>query len=358
MTTKAVERQRLNVSPFAWAILLIVAVGGVGAAWWTQLSQGMQVTGLSRQVVWGLYIAGFFTAMGAGAGLLALAGIGEFSPKILGQRRINLLLALVAFVVSGLLIAMDLGNPINLVQVLTAGRFTSMMTFDFWALMVAGAISLIYLLVAWKQKAATTVTRGLGVLALVSSVALVVVEGWMLATLSAHPMWGALTVVGFLAAALVAGIALAMFVWRKGSENLIPWMAVALIVSLVVVLAEVFTGLVSGDPRAVAETQLLVSGSLSWLFWLQVIVGLVLPLVILTVTKGQLWLRLVAVLAFFGVIAEKLWLLVAGQTFPWISIPNGTYTPTWIEYLGVAGAMALAALLYLAAGKLARMEEV
>lgn len=359
MTTKAVERQRLNVSPLAWGVLLIVALGGVGAAWWTQLSQGMQVTGLSRQVVWGLYIAGFFTAMGAGAGLLALAGLGEFLPQIsVRQRRASLLLALVSFVVSALLIAMDLGNPVNLLQVLTAGRFSSMMTFDFWALLVAGVIALVYLIVVWKSKGSTAATRSLGVLALISSVALVVVEGWMLATLSAHPMWGALTVVGFLAAALVAGLALAMLVWRKGTENLVPWMAVALTVSLVVVLAEVFTGLVSGDPRAAAEAQLLVTGGLSWLFWLQVIVGLLVPLGILALSKNPVWLSVAAGLAFLGVIAEKLWLLVAGQTFPWISIPSGTYAPTWVEYLGLLGAIGLAALLYLAVGKLAHMDEV
>ena len=39
------------------------------AAWVYQLSKGMVVTGLSQQISWGLYIAGFFTAAGAGGGL-------------------------------------------------------------------------------------------------------------------------------------------------------------------------------------------------------------------------------------------------------------------------------------------------
>jgi Ni/Fe-hydrogenase subunit HybB-like protein len=157
---------------------------------------------------------------------------------------------------------------------------------------------------------------------------------------------------------MVAGLGLAMLVWRKGTENIIPWLRGGLIASLLLILAEVFTGFVSGDPRAVEEAQLLLTGNLSVMFWLQVVGGVLLPLGILALSKSPLWLDVAAALAFLGVIAEKLWLLVAGQTFPWIPVPEGAYAPTWPEYLGLVGAIGLAALLYLAVGKLARMEEI
>lgn len=358
MPTKTSEKQTKSISPILLIGLLIIAVAAVGYAWSTQLNQGMGVTGLGQQVVWGLYIAGFFTTMGAGAGLMALAAVNEFSAQPSGARKNYLLLALASFVASGLLIAMDLGNPANLMLILTAGRFSSMMTWDFWALAVAGVIALVYLVVVWKLQASTPLSRVLGGLALIAAAALVVVESWMLATLSAHPLWtGGLTVVSFLVSAGIAGLALALLSRRELSQLLTGWLIGLLTVNLIFVLAEIFTLFVGDEPRAITEAGLLLSGGLNGLFWLQVVLGLALPLLILVVwRRDPLWVRVAAILAFVGVVAEKLWLLIAGQTLPWLPMEAGSYQPATIEYLGLVGALALAAFLYLTAAKVTRVE--
>jgi molybdopterin-containing oxidoreductase family membrane subunit len=295
--------------------------------------------------------------MGAGAGLIALAAISEFSAGAKQVRKNYLILALASFIASGLLIAMDLGNPANLLLILTAGRFNSMMTLDFWALIVAGTVTLVYLVATWNQKGSNTLSRVLGAVGLLAAAALVVVESWMLTTLSAHPLWaGGLTVAGFLVSAAIAGIALALIARREVSQTLGRWLLGFLVLNLVLVLAEAFTSFVGSDPRATEEATLLINGNLNLMFWLQVIVGLALPVLILGLRRDALWARLAALLAFVGVVAEKLWLLVAGQSLPWLPTVSGTYQPTSIEYLGVVGALALVAFLYLGTVTVARAE--
>ncbi len=97
-----------------WIVLVVIGLGGIALSWGLQLAQGMGITGLGEQVVWGLYIAGFFTAMGAGASLVALTTISEFVPLLpLAKRRNALLLTLAGFVVGALLIANEGGAQLN-----------------------------------------------------------------------------------------------------------------------------------------------------------------------------------------------------------------------------------------------------
>jgi dimethyl sulfoxide reductase membrane subunit len=359
MTTTTVQKPEGRPLPVSGIVLLIVALLGIGVAWGLQLSQGLQVTGLSQQVVWGLYIAGFFTAAGAGAGLVALSAIGEFVPALgTARRRHILLLALASFITAGVLIAMDLGDPLNTWRIATAGRFTSMMTWDFWALAAATLLALVYLLVAWRQPASTGATRTLAILAAVAGLLLLVAESWMLSVLAAHPLWsGGLTLVNFLAAATVAALAVGVFAWKGIAPRLGRWLGVALGISLLLVLAEVLTLLVATEPRAGQEVGVVLFGSVSPLFWAHLVVGLVLPLSLLIWTRGAGRMPFVAGLALLGVIIQKLWMLVAGQTIPWLDLPQGSYWPTWGEYLGLAGALALAAALYIGARHFTRLDE-
>jgi len=359
MTTTTVQKQGSPPLPASGIVLLIVALASIGVAWSLQLSQGMQVTGLSQQVVWGLYIAGFFTAAGAGAGLVTLTALGEFTPSIpTTQRRSMLLLALACFVAAGVLIAMDLGHPLNTWRIATAGRFSSIMTWDFWALAASGLLTLVYLIAAWNHAASTETTRLLAVLASLTALALVAAESWMLSVLVARPFWGGgLTLINFLAAGAVAALAVGVLAWKNLSPRFGQWLALAIGVSLVLVLAEVLTLLVGTDPRSSAEMTALLAGNVSPLFWAHVVVGLVLPLALLVLGKGAGRLPAVAVLALLGVVVHKLWMLVVGQTVPWLALPEGNYWPTWSEYLGVLGAVALVAGIHIAARQVTHLRE-
>ncbi len=344
----AAKQQETSPSLVTWIVLVVLGLGGIALSWGMQLAQGMGITGLGSQVVWGVYIAGFFTAMGAGAALVVLTAISEFTTLLpLAKRRNALLLALAGFVVGGLLIAMDVGNPINLWRIITAGRFTSLMTWDFLALVVTGLLALVYLVVAWKQDKSTAGTRTFGVLALIAATMLVVVEGWMLATLSSRPLWhGGLTVVNFLVMGLIAGLAVAIMAWKETAQKLTGFLTTGLWITLGLLLIELLTVLIDNTVRPAPEVTLSLNGGLSAMLQVYFIIGLVLPLAILYWRKDTLSVQIAAGLALVGVLAEKVWLLAAGQALPWLQQPQGNYAPSLVELLGIVGAAFLAILIY------------
>jgi dimethyl sulfoxide reductase membrane subunit len=347
--TTTTKNSSLPTPLLGWILMVVIGLGGIGVSWGLQLTQGIGITSLSQQVVWGLYIGGFFAVLGAGAALVSLAAVSEFSNLLLpvALRKNALLLALSSFVVGGLFIVMDVGNPINLWRILTAGRFTSMMTWDFFALIVTGLLTLAYLAAIWKQSAPTAQSHALGIAALAASVLLVIIEGWMLATMSAHPLWaGGLTVLSFLIFAFIAGLAVSIFAWPQTAPRMGNWLKISLWVSLAIVLMDLITALLANQVRPFPDVSLLIAGALSPMFWLYLVIGVLAPLALLIWQKDALWVRAAAVLAFLGVFAEKLWLLSAGQALPLLPFKTGVYFPSWIEYLGVIGSIVFGVLVY------------
>jgi dimethyl sulfoxide reductase membrane subunit len=334
MTTSTIPMKKSNT---ALIVTILFALAGVGA-WIYQLIVGMQTTGLGEQIVWGLYISAFFTAVGAGAGLLALTGVSEFIPLFPAAARArNLILALTSFITGALLIAIDVGNPIQIWRVITAFRLSSSMVWDFWLLLVGGVVALIYLLVGKDTKS----QKVLAILGMVVAVAVVVTESWMLSMEAshAHPLWGSgLIVINFLLGAVIAGMAIALVAGSTGN-GVLSWLQVALWLSLAFVFLETVTGLVSESD----EIGLVLVGFAAPAFWLQVIIGLLLPIVLL-MRKTYLWLA--GILAVFGVVAERLWTLAAGQAIPRLSLPQGVYFPSWVELISVIGLIAIGMLIY------------
>ena len=332
MTTTTVTMKKDNTVLVAAIILAVVGIG----AWVYQLTAGMQVTGLGNQIVWGLYIAAFFTAVGTGAGLLVLTGVSEYLPVIPSEKRVRTLyLSFSSLVVGGLLITLDVGNPVQIWRIITAFKFSSMMTWDFWLLAIAAVVVLVYLLAARGNKA----QKVWGMLGILSGMVVVIVEGWMLSAQAAHPMWGSgLTVLTFLLGAGIAGISVALL-GDMTNEKLLGWLKVALGLSLVFAVVEVLTGLVGGEE----EISLVLTGFAAPAFWLQLVVGLLVPMALLARKTS---VGLAAILAVFGVLAEKVWMLAAGSAVPWMPGQQGVYSPSWVEIVAVIGMVAVGVLIY------------
>lgn len=341
MATTAQNMDRKSPGMPLIGLILAVVLGIVGiAAWLYQLSQGMQVTSLNQQVVWGLYIAAFFTAVGGGAVLLALAGLSAFTPLLTAAQRTRALaVSLAAFFAGAIFIAMDVGNPVQIWRVITAFRFDSLMTWDFWMLLIAAVVAIVYL---WTSRAGGA-NKVLAALAIAAAVAVVAVEGWMLSVLSAHPMWSSgLTLVAFLINAAVAGLGLVLLAVTQ-QETVRKLLLAALGLSLLLALAEVLTGALSGDPRTREEISLLLTGALAPAFWFHIVIGLVIPIVL--IARRQ-FLPAAAALAVIGVVAEKVWFLAAGQAQPWLPLEGRTYLPSGLELAAVIGMAGLAVVVF------------
>jgi len=142
-------------------------------------------------------------------------------------------------------------------------------------------------------------------------------------------------------------------------------MATALAVDLFLVASDYITILWGNVPRNRAALDLILpGGSWQWLFWLEWVVGGLVPFVLLVVPRFRSRLGLVAaasVLVLVGVYAFRIELVVGGMLKPLLHLPpgialgtfsstqtsfqfTGIYHPTWVEYSIVAGLMALLAL--------------
>jgi molybdopterin-containing oxidoreductase family membrane subunit len=102
----------------------------------------------------------------------------------------------------------------------------------------------------------------------------------------------------------------------------------------------------------------LLVGTASPFFWTHVIFGLLLPLFLVTNASTKSMAGLIGGLALLGVLANKLWLLVAGQEKPWLDFPSGSYFPNWVEFVTMIGALAVGGLIYFLLLNLFQAKEV
>jgi molybdopterin-containing oxidoreductase family membrane subunit len=349
-TTEAqAQEQNMSRSKIPFIVILpvsaILALIGIGA-WLYQVTVGMQVTGLNNYVVWGIYVAVFFTAMGGAATLFMLVGISEFKPLISRATRVKAVVAAIALsIAGGFMILADIGNPIELWRLPISALFTSTMVIDFWMFVLEFIVAIVYLVLLLKGRS----SKVLGVLAMLIAVSMVTSEALLLTGMPAHAMWlSGLTIVLFWVSALVAGSAVALMMQRDNCA-LLRLFKVSLCLLILAIAAEVLATAINGTPQAKAETMLFLTGHFAPYFWVQIMIGLVLPLILVFKTKmqgrGYALTAVAAALALAGVILGKLWELGAGQTMHWLGVVS-PYTPQPVECLMVVGAIGMAVLIY------------
>jgi molybdopterin-containing oxidoreductase family membrane subunit len=340
MATEAkVQRTSNNVAWLAGAAVLLV-IGAV--AWASQLSKGTSVLGIGQIIVWGLYIAGFFTLAGLASGLLILAVFSDLgvTPGLAGFRRNLLTGAVACYVGAGFLILMDIGRPERVLNMIFSAHITSPFVWDFISLALGVIAALVYLLFAPKGK-------WLPAIAGIIAALVVVIEGWILSMSAGSPLWqGGMMPMLFLVEGLMAGFA-AVLAAQPG-EQANNWLRRGLLVLLPVVLLlnvfEIATALYASDPERLEGTNLILSNSL---FWVQVVLGIILPFILLAwAGKNRGALIVAGLLVILGVLAGKVVTLVAGQALAFM-MGQAAYTPTIVEVGGVAGVIGLAGLIYL-----------
>ncbi|MGM0645938.1 MAG: sulfate reduction electron transfer complex DsrMKJOP subunit DsrP, partial [Thermodesulfobacteriota bacterium] len=133
---------------WSWVIFLLALIGIGSTFYFMQLAQGLQVTGMSRDVSWGFYIAQFTYLVGVAASAVMLVlpyylhGYKKFKNLIiLGE-----FLAIAAVIMCLGFIVVDLGQPQRLMNVILHPTPNSIL---FWDMVVLNGYLILNIIIGW-----------------------------------------------------------------------------------------------------------------------------------------------------------------------------------------------------------------
>ena len=347
-------------------LLCVIAVGA--CFYLRQLDEGLAITGLSRDVSWGLYIAQFTFFVGvAASAVMVVLPYYLHDDKDFG--RITILgefLAIAAVAMCILFIFVDLGQPARVFNIVLHPSPRSLM---FWDMISLSGYLLLNAVVAFGAVRArceeTEPKAFLRTLALISipwAVSIHTVTAFLYSGLAGRSFWmTAILAPRFLASAFAAGpallivlcLALGPLAGFDAGEDAIRKLAVimtyAMTVNVFFVLVETFTVVYAGIPEHVEhfEYLYLLSGqhNLAPWMWLSAMFAIAALAILLTPAWRRRLLPLGCGLVFGSLWLEKgLGLIVGGfEPSPLGAVTR--YVPTLPEWSIVAGIWAVGALL-------------
>jgi len=324
---------------WSWLLFLLVVMGVGAACYMMQLTNGLTVTGMSRDVSWGLYIAQFTFLVGvAASAVMVVLPYYLHNVKVFG--RITILgefLAVASVTMCLLFIVVDLGKPMRLLNVLLHPTPNSIL---FWDMIVLNGYLFLNIVIGWNVLESER--KGVGYppwvkpLIYVSipwAVSIHTVTAFLYAGLPGRHYWlTAIMAARFLASAFAAGPALLIllcFLVRKytkfdaGKEaiqKLSQIVAYAMIISIFFVGLEFFTAFYSNIPGHMHSLQYLFFGlhghgnlvPFMWTFLILAVVALVL-LINPNTRNNEQTLTIACIATFVSLWLEKgLGLVVAG----------------------------------------------
>ncbi len=346
-----------------WVVLILIGL----AAYGRQLTEGLHITGMSRDVTWGFYISQFTFLVGVAASAVMVVlpyYLHDF--KAFGKMVIvGECLAISAVLMCMVFIFVDMGQPTRVMNVILHPTPSSPMFWDFIALtgyillnLVIGAVTfdaerkggppprwvkpLIYLSIPW-------------------AVSIHTVTAFLYSGLEARPFWmTAILAPRFLASAFASGpslLILLALILRKFTkfdpgtaaiQKLATIVAYAIVVNLFFVLVELFTGIYSDMPHHLHAFEYMflgLEGHTGLAPWMWVCELLTLSCVVLLVFPGVRRREgLLAVLCVAVIVAIWIEKGVAMIVTGFIPSPLGQiteYTPTAPEVAITLGVYAL-----------------
>jgi molybdopterin-containing oxidoreductase family membrane subunit len=371
-------RELVRGSPAYWRWMgVLAALFAVGlAAYYTQLRDGLVVTGMSDQVSWGFYISNFAFLVGIAAAAVLLV-----IPAYLFHRHdvkaVVLLgegLAVAAVICAMMFVLADLGSPERAWHLIPfIGRMNWPVSLLAWDVVVLNGYLALNL--ALPMYVHYCHYRGrepnlkayfpLVVVAMFWAISIHTVTAFLFSANSARPFWNtALLGPRFIASAFVSGPALIIVILQvirrvtdyPVKQTVIDMLAlimtVALQISLFFVVAELFTDFYNESTHAGSMRYLFfgldgLSGLRTWI-WTAVAlnVAAVLLLMFHRTRRAPATLNLACGLAFVGIWIEKgMGLVVPG----FIPTPLGEvfeYKPTLTELLVSVGIWAFGAMVF------------
>ncbi len=351
-----------------WLLCLLCFIA-VGLCFYLrQLDLGLGITGLSRDVSWGLYIAQFtfFVGVAASAVMVVLPyylhGEKQFARiTILGE-----LLAIASVIMCILFIFVDLGQPARVLNIILYPSPRSLM---FWDMISLSGYLLLNAIIAFvtlrAEREETPAPRWIKPLAIISipwAVSIHTVTAFLYSGLAGRSFWlTAILAPRFLASAFSSGPALLILlclalrklagydVADEAIRKLAIIMTYAMAINVFFVLVEMFTVFYAAIPEHTVHFEylyLLGGGhNLAPWMWISAVFAIAALIILFTPNLRRTQLPLACVFVFISLWLEKgLGLIVGG----FVPSPLGAvahYAPTLPEWSIVAGIWALGALL-------------
>jgi Ni/Fe-hydrogenase subunit HybB-like protein len=252
---------------WAWLIFLLLVIGAGGSMYMYQLQEGLVITGLSRDVSWGFYIAQFTYLVGVAASAVMLVlpyylhNYKAFSKMIiLGE-----FLAIAAVIMCLGFIVVDLGQPQRLMNVILYPTPNSIL---FWDMVVLNGYLMLNIVIGWttlqwerKGVPAPSWIKPLIILSIFWAFSIHTVTAFLYAGLPGRHYWlTAILAARFLASAFASGPAILLLLallvrkiadydpGKEAIQTLTKIIAYAMGVNIFFFLLEVFTAFYSNIP--------------------------------------------------------------------------------------------------------------
>ncbi|MCB2182696.1 MAG: polysulfide reductase NrfD [Desulfobulbaceae bacterium] len=378
--------QRLIKGPpiyYGWLSFLLLIVGAGVYAYTYQFEQGLNITGMTDQVSWGLYISNFTFLVGVAAAAVLLiipAYVYNFGPikeiTILGE-----ILAVCAILMCMMFVTLDLGRPErmwHLMPIIGRPNFPSSIL-DWDVLVLNGYLYLnlfvsIYLLstMYFKRKVNYRLILPFIFLSIPWAVSIHTVTAYLYNGLGARPFWNsAILAPRFLASAFCSGPALCIIIFQvvrkftnfnvsdKAIFKIGEMICIAMGINLLLLGAEVFKELYTDSVHKAPIVYLFVGlhGHDSLVKWIWTAMAFNITsfflFLIPKTRKKYITLNIACVLIVVGVWIEKgMGLVIPG----FIPSPLGEiweYSPRLYESMITVGVWALGMILYTLALKIA-----
>jgi Ni/Fe-hydrogenase subunit HybB-like protein len=348
---------------WSWIIFLLVVTVAGFFCYLRQWDFGLGITGLSRNISWGLYIANFTFFVGvAASAVMVVLPYYLHNTKAFGKITVlGEFLAVGAVIMSVLFIFVDLGQPARVLNVLLYPTPSSLL---FWDMIVLNGYLLLNLLIGWaaldaenKEEPPVGWARPLVFLSIPWAISIHTVTAFIYSGLGARPFWlTALLAPRFLSSAFASGPALLIIMalilkrytkfdaGREAIQKVAQIAAYALAITIFFFLVELFTVFYSGIPEHREHFEYLLFGLsgrsslVPWIWGSIILAVLAFVLLVNPSTRKNESILFVACLAtFVSIWIDKgLGLIVPG----FVPSPLGeitTYIPTLPEILITAG---------------------
>ncbi len=346
-----------------WATLILVGL----IAYSRQLTEGLHVTGMNRDVTWGLYISQFTFLVGvAASAVMVVLPYYLHDYKAFGKMVIlGEFLAVSAVLMCTLFIFVDMGQPTRVTNVMLHPTLNSVMFWDMTVLMGYFMLNFVIGMVTFdaerRGSAPRKWVRPLIYLSIPWAVSIHTVTAFLYSGLEARPFWmTAILAPRFLASAFASGpsllILLALILrnftkfdpGKEAIRKLATIVAYALAINIFFVLVEVFTALYSDMPHHKHHIEYLFVGLhghnalVPWV-WTGQILGICSLFLLLfpAVRKKELLLGIICIAVIAAVWIEKGMAMVVTGFIP---TPLGKvvdYTPTGPEIAVTVGVYAV-----------------